>query len=345
MKLKEIASLVKGHLTGNDGVEITGVSSLEDAQRGEITFLEKSKQLSHLQKIKASAVILSEDLSESFKSLYSSNQINSKGISLLWVQNSRLAFTQVMELFRKEEDFGKGIHPTVILGKGNRIDPSAVIAPYAVLGENVEIGSGTLIGSFAYIGSDVRIGSNCLIYPHVSLMKGVEIGKRCIIHPGAVIGSDGFGFIPDGAAHRKVPQLGNVVLEDDVEIGANVTIDRATLGTTRIGKGAKFDDLVHIAHNVEIGEGSLLAAQVGIAGSTKIGKKVIFGGQAGLVDHLDIGDEVHIGAQAGVIKSFPPKTVISGYPARPHAQAMRVYAAMQKLPELIKKIEKLLKKP
>ena len=343
MKLKEITSLLKGHLTGESEKKIQGVGSLEEAQRGEITFMEKAHHLSLLQKTHASAVILPEDLKETFQNQIDKNQTPQRGPSLLWVKNPRLAFLQVMKLFWKEENFGEGIHPTVLIAEGTKIDPTVAVSPYGVVGGGVEIGARSRIGPFVYIGPNVRIGSDCLIYPHVTLMEGVEIGDRCILHPGVVLGSDGFGFVQDGSAHRKVPQMGKVILEKDVEVGANVTIDRATLGVTRIGKGTKIDNLVQIAHNVEIGEDSLLAAQVGIAGSSKIGKRVAFGGQSGLADHLIIGDEVQIGAQAGVTKSFPKKTVISGYPARPHAQAMRVYAAMQKLPNLIKKIEKLLK--
>ena len=344
MKLKEISSLIQGHLMGEEEKEIHGVGSLEDASRGEITFLEKTNQLQHLQKTSASAIILPDTLKETLENCFSDSQFKERGLSLLWVKNPRLAFLKVMEVFKKEEtDFWKGIHPTVLIGKGTRIDPTVSISPYGVIGDGAVIGTRSQIGSFVHIGTGVKIGSDCLIYPHVTIREEVEIGDRCILHPGVVLGSDGFGYVEEGSIHRKVPQMGKVIVEEDVEIGANVTIDRGTLGVTRIGKGTKIDNLVQIAHNVEIGEGSILAAQVGIAGSTKIGKRVVFGGQAGLVDHLTIGDEVQICAQAGVTKSFPEKTTISGYPARPHAQAMRIYAAMQRLPELLKKLENLLK--
>lgn len=343
MNLKEIASLIDGTLDGKGGDEIRGVGPLEEAERGEITFLEKSSQLLHLKKTKASCVILPLDLRENYENDFKTHPLPHEFPTLLWVKNPRLAFLQVMERFQPQGEFQAGIHPTVLMGREIRLDPTVSISPYGVLGDHVEIGARTRVGPFAYMGQGVRIGSDCLLYPHVTLLEGVEIGNRCILHPGIVLGSDGFGFVPLGNAHRKVPQMGQVIIEDDCEVGANVTIDRATLGATRIGRGTKIDNLVHIAHNVEIGEGCLIAAQVGIAGSTKIGKRVLFGGQAGLVDHIRIGDEVQIGAQAGVTKSFPEKTTISGYPARPHHQAMRIYAAMHRLPELLKKIEKLLK--
>jgi UDP-3-O-[3-hydroxymyristoyl] glucosamine N-acyltransferase len=215
------------------------------------------------------------------------------------------------------------------------------IGPFAVIEEGAKVGDRSLILAGTYVGKDASIGEDCLIYPHVTIREEVEVGDRVIIHCGVVLGADGYGFVSDGDVHRKVPQVGNVVIESDVEIGANSTIDRATNGTTRVGRGTKMDNLVMIGHNVVIGENCLIVAQVGIGGSARIGANVTVGGQVGIVGHIKVGDGVVIGAQAGVIGDVPANTTVSGYPAREHGQARKVYACTQKLPDLLKTVAEL----
>lgn len=210
--------------------------------------------------------------------------------------------------------------------------------------DNAQIGDQTILYAGVYVGQQVKIGANCVIYPHVSVRERVIIGNRVIIHNGAVIGSDGFGYASVAGMHQKIPQIGTVVIEDDVEIGANVTIDRARFDKTMIGRGTKIDNLVQIAHNVVIGENSIIVAQAGISGSTVIGKNVTVAGQAGIVGHISIGDDAVVAAQAGVTKSVPPRTCVSGYPAKPHNVAKRINAYVQRLPELFLKVSEIEKR-
>ena len=237
-------------------------------------------------------------------------------------------------------------HPSGI-SKNSAVSASAVInknisiGDFSVISENAEIGSNTIIYPNCYIGRNVKIGEHCLIYPNVTIREDIIVGNNVIIHSGTVIGSDGFGYVPENNTLKKIPQIGIVEIGDNVEIGANVTIDRATTGKTLIGKGTKIDNLVQIAHNVQIGENSIIVAQVGISGSTKIGNGVTIAGQAGLIGHVTIGDGAIVAAQAGVIGDVPPKETVSGYPARPHKQAMKLYALIQKLPELFEELKKL----
>ncbi len=329
IRLKEIASLVQGELVGDGDVEISGAAGLEEAEEGEIAFLLSTKHIKSLDISKATCVIIPRGVRRS------------GGMSLS-VEDPHAALVKLASvLCPKKRPCPEGIDPRSVVEEGASVGEGGAIGPLCYIGERAEIGARTVIHRQVYVGEGVRIGQDCEIYPQVAIREKVEIGSRVIIHPGAVIGSDGFGFVTKKGMHHKIPSLGKVIVEDDVEIGANVTIDRATFGATKIGRGTKIDNLVHIGHNVTIGENCLLVAQVGIGGSTKIGRNVTLAGQAGLVDHLDIGDNVKIGAQAGVIKSIPPNTVVSGYPARPHKDAMKVYAATQKLPELMKRLKEL----
>jgi UDP-3-O-[3-hydroxymyristoyl] glucosamine N-acyltransferase len=224
------------------------------------------------------------------------------------------------------------IAPTARIGSGVHIGPNVVIE------EGTAIGDGSTILAGSYVGRDTEVGAGCLIYPNATIREEIRIGSRVIIHSGAVIGSDGFGFVREGEVYRKIPQIGTVVIEDDVEVGANVTIDRATTGTTVVGKGTKIDNLVQVGHNVTIGENCILVAQVGIGGSTQLGNGVTMAGQAGAVGHITIGEGATVGAQGGVHKSIPTGMTVSGYPAREHTQANRIYASLLKLPELLKKV-------
>ncbi|MBM3319465.1 MAG: UDP-3-O-(3-hydroxymyristoyl)glucosamine N-acyltransferase [Candidatus Eisenbacteria bacterium] len=328
MKLQEIADRVGGEIVGDPDIEITGVAGIREARPGDITFFANPRYEAHLRSTDASAIILSKNGVEA-----------GAGKTLLISPNPYVAFLRVIELFAPR-DYEKpcGIHPTAVIGKNVTIGASVTIGPHAVIEDDAAIGEGTRILPNTYVGFRARIGRDCLIYPNVTIREDSEIGDRVILHSGSVIGSDGFGFTKNGPRHMKIPQIGRVVIGDDVEIGANTTIDRATVGTTRIGKGTKIDNLVQIAHNAVVGENTIIVAQVGISGSTEIGDNVTLAGQAGIVGHIRIGDNVKVGAQAGVTKSVPSNTAVSGYPAREHSLSRKIYASITRLPDLIRRL-------
>lgn len=325
--LREIAEAIGGYLEGDPALKIRGVAPLEKAGEGDISFVDTERFLKKAEESGASALIVKEGW-----------KVNKPAI---FVANPRLALIKVLELFSQRSKPSAGIHPTAIIEEGVELGRDVHIGAFSYIGANTQIGDGTLIYPLVYIGNNCEIGNNCLIYPRVVLYEDTKIGNNCIIHSGAVIGADGFGYVEQKEGRVKIPHIGKVVIEDDVEIGANTTIDRATMGETKIGRGTKIDNLVQIAHNVEIGENSVIVAQVGISGSVKIGKGVTIAGQAGIADHLEIGDGAVIAAQAGVIGNIKPHTVVSGYPAREHLKQMRVLSLVQKLPQIVEKIEEL----
>jgi UDP-3-O-[3-hydroxymyristoyl] glucosamine N-acyltransferase len=330
--LREIAKLIDGEVVGNPDIIITGVSGIKEAREGDLTFLANPKYAAFLIKTQASAVITSRDIVSSPK-------------PLIQTEEPSLAFAKIVSLLADSEvKHPKGIHPTALISKDVSLGKDVAIGPYVVIEEAACIGERTIVYSGCFIGSHTIIGKDSLIYPNVSIRERVNIGSRVIIHSGSVIGSDGFGFATIRGLHHKIPQVGSVEIGDDVEIGANVTIDRARFEKTVIGKGTKIDNLVQIAHNVVVGENSLIVAQAGISGSTVIGKNVTLAGQAGLVGHITIGDGAIVGAQGGVTKSVPPNTMVSGYPARNHETAKKVNACVQNLPRLYKLVDALKKK-
>ncbi|HTZ11389.1 MAG TPA: UDP-3-O-(3-hydroxymyristoyl)glucosamine N-acyltransferase [Candidatus Margulisiibacteriota bacterium] len=330
--LQEIARAVGGEVVGDGDIVITGVSGIKEAQEGDITFLANPKYYPLLDKTHASAVVTSLEVSGSSK-------------PLIRTDNPSLAFTKIISLVSPVETrHPKGIHPTVILGKGVSLGKGVAIGPYTVLEDRVSVGENSIIYPGCFIGHSTKIGSGCLIYPNVSIREEISIGDRVIIHCGTVLGADGFGYISIKGKHHKVPQMGTVEIGNDVEIGANVTVDRARFEKTVIGSGTKIDNLVQIAHNVIIGEDSIIVAQAGISGSDIIGKGVTIAGQAGLSGHLSVGDGATVAAQAGVTKSVPPNTVVSGYPARKHETAIKVNACVQNLPRLYDNVADLKKK-
>jgi UDP-3-O-[3-hydroxymyristoyl] glucosamine N-acyltransferase len=324
----EIARLVGGQVDGRGDVEITGVAGIREARPGDLTFLANRRYDRYVESTQASAIIMAERNGPIQPAVIVSSQ-------------PYLAFLRAVELFVPRERRLPGIHPRAIVGRNVRLGQDISIGPNVVIEEDVEIGDRVTLRAGVYVGSRCSIGSDTLVYPNVTILKGTRIGERVVIHSGTVIGSDGFGFAKDGKRYQKIPQVGNVAIEDDVEIGSNVSIDRATTGVTFVGRGTKIDNLVQIAHNVVIGENSIVVAQVGISGSTELGRGVTLAGQAGLIGHLKIGDNVKVGAQAGVIKSIPPDTEVSGYPARPHKEALRLLASQQRLPRLIRQVEEL----
>lgn len=332
MKLKDICKHLDGKLSGDGEIEITGVSGIKEAVPNEITFVANSKYVSSIATTQASAIILGRGVSGNGKATIS-------------VDNPYWGFVKVLELFAWEskEQNQSGIHETAIIGENTEIGEDVTIHAHSVIGDNVEIGNNTVIMPLVYIGSGSKIGNDGLIYSHVSIRENVTIGDRVIIHCGAVIGSDGFGFTPDPTNHSpyKIPQIGTVVVEDDVEIGANTTIDRATLSETLIKSGTKLDNLVQIAHNVIIGKDNCLAAQTGIAGSSTLGDRVNIGGQSGVVGHITVGENTVLYAKSVISKDTPPNSQLSGFPARAHKQELRQQAYIRKLPELLQDFTKL----
>lgn len=330
--LKEIAELVGGELVGDPEIVISGVSGIKEAKKGDITFLANRRYMPMIDETRASAIMTPLDVEAASK-------------AIIRVKDPSLAFARIVALVHPAEIHHPcGIHKTAVISKKAKIGHSVAIGPYVVIEDGAQIGDRTIIYAHSFIGHDVRIGCDCILYPNISIRERVVIGNRVFIQSGTVIGSEGFGYVTVEGEHRLIPQVGTVVIEDDVEIGANVTIDRARFDRTFIGRGTKIDNLVQIAHNVTIGENSIIVAQAGISGSTHIGNRVTIAGQAGLVGHIEIGDGAILAAQAGITKSVPPNTMVSGYPARPHQEAMRIYAAMTKLPEIIKTLSELKKK-
>ena len=320
-KLKELAEWVGGTLIGDGEVEISGAASLDDAQPGQITFIASPKYLRKLETTKASAIIVSKETA-------------SAGKPLLVTPNPQLAFSKILHLFFVKPYQARGIDPHAWISPTALLGNDLTLYPNVYIGERAHIGDRVTLHPGVYVGDDVSIGEDSLLYPNVTVYSGSVIGKRVILHSGAVIGADGFGYVKDGTKNVKIPQVGKVIIEDDVEIGANSTIDRGALGPTIIRRGVKIDNLVQVAHSVEIGEDSLIVAQVGIAGSTKIGRNVILAGQVGVIDHLEIGDHVMVGAQSGVAQNLPSHQAFSGSPALPHREWLRIVATLSKLPEM-----------
>ena len=328
----EIARLLKGEVEGDGETVISGIAGISEAGPGELTFLDAPQYLSFLETTEASAVIVDAKTS-------------APGKTIIRVAQPRLAFTRAMRIFYPlVAPCPPGIHPTAVVGRNSRLGQDVSIGAHAVIGDEVEIGDGAKIFPLVSIGNRTRIGSDTVIYSNVTIREGTEIGRDVIIHSGTVIGSDGFGYAQDGKEHLKIPQAGTVIIEDQVEIGANVTIDRAALGATRIGRGTKIDNLVQIAHNVVIGPDTLLIAQVGISGSTRIGANVILAGQVGVAGHIEIGDGAIVAAQSGVSKSVRPQTLMFGTPARLLKKARQIEACISRLPDLFKRVHRLEKK-
>jgi UDP-3-O-[3-hydroxymyristoyl] glucosamine N-acyltransferase len=325
LTLSEIAARIGGRVVGDGGVRIEGVAGIREAKEGEITFLANPKYEEFLAGTRASAIILHE-------------AAPNPRLPALFTPEPYLAFLEVLKLFDRgiPERPEPGIHPTAVIAPSARLGEEIAVGPWVVVGEQAVIGDRTVLSAGVYVGPACRIGEECFFFPQVVVRKECEIGRRVTIHSGAVIGDDGFGFAPAGEEYRKIPQLGRVVIEDDVEIGANTTIARATTGETRIGRGSRLDNLVMVAHNVTIGANSVLCAQVGISGSTRVGRHVILAGQAGIVGHISIGDGARVGAQGGVTKSIPPGESVSGYPAQSHLRAQRGYAALRRLPDALR---------
>lgn len=329
--LKELAELVGGEVAGNDKVVIKGVAPIESAVEGDITFITTSKYADLLKICAASAIITTPE-------------IKVENRDLIISKNPQLAYAKILTLLNSRPYMPKGIDRRAYIGRRPRISDSVSIYPFAYIGDDVEIGERTVVHTGVSIGSGCIIGNDVTIYPNTTIMDLCILGNRVIIHAGVVIGADGFGFARDGKRHYKIPQTGIVQIDDDVEIGANTTVDRAAFGRTRIMRGTKIDNLVQVAHNVVIGEDGIIVALVALGGSSKLGNNVTLGGQVAVADHINIGNNVMIAGQSGVAADIPDNHVMSGSPAIPHMEWLKASLTFSKLPEMRKTIKELEKK-
>ncbi|MFA6321598.1 MAG: UDP-3-O-(3-hydroxymyristoyl)glucosamine N-acyltransferase [Candidatus Omnitrophota bacterium] len=327
-KTKDIAKLINGELVGSGDVLIKGISGVNEAREGDLAFVLNPQRPELITATKASCVVVPKSLAGIFDK------------PVIKVENPSIAFSKIIEFIMPGRiPHPKSVHTSAVIAKDAHIGKSAGIGPYVVIESGASIGENVSVYPFCYIGKNVKIGKDCIIYPNVTIREEVIIGSGVIIHPGSVIGSDGFGYdIQKDGTKVKIPQLGTVVIEDNVEIGACVTIDRARFNKTVIGHGSKIDNLVQIAHNVLIGQDCVIAAQSGIAGSSEIGRNVVFGGQVGVADHVKVGDFVIAGAKTGIHKSYPDKTVLFGYPSKPADKAREQIASLGLLPKLFERV-------
>ena len=325
ISLGEIAERLKGELKGPANISISGVASVTSASPGDITFITSKKYLKGLAQSRASAVIIPRDMDWPY-------------LPSIRVENPYYSLISLLHLFYDLSHKPTGVDERAVIGKNVHIGKDVSIYPFVYIDDGVTIGDYVIIYPWVFIGKDSSIGDYSTIYPNVTIREEIKIGRHVIIHSGAVIGSDGFGYIYHDGKHTKIPQVGGVIIEDDVEIGAGSTVDRATLGNTVIKKGTKIDNLVQIAHNVVVGEDCIMAAQTGIAGSTEIGKRVTFAGQAGVTGHIQIGDNVTVAGKAGVTKNIRNDQIVSGMPAIPHKNWLEIMAIFRELPQLKKRI-------
>ncbi|MCX8031245.1 MAG: UDP-3-O-(3-hydroxymyristoyl)glucosamine N-acyltransferase [Thermodesulfovibrionales bacterium] len=330
MKLREIAEFINGKLIGDGDIDIVGAANISDAKEGYISFIIDKKWLSSLAKNKPSALILKEEI---------------KGIDVpqIIVRNPLYGFAKLLSVFYKVPHPKREISKYAYVSEKAVIGEDVSIQPNVFISDNVKIGSGTIIYHNVFVGYGVEIGDNCLIYPNVVINYNVKIGNNVIIQAGAVIGSDGFGYVQEGGIHYKIPQVGTVIIEDNVEIGANTTIDRATLGATVIKGGTKIDNLVQIGHNVKVGSNVILVSQTGIGGSSEIGDGAVLGGQVGIADHVIVEAGTMIAAKAGVMGKLS-RGIYCGAPAIPHKEWWKAIAVFNKLPELKRRVDELEKK-
>ncbi|MEZ7892814.1 MAG: UDP-3-O-(3-hydroxymyristoyl)glucosamine N-acyltransferase [Candidatus Wallbacteria bacterium] len=330
--LEKLSEYLGEKYYGNGSILISGVAGINEAAAGDITFAVKPKYIKFLDVSKASAVIISPDVKE----------VDVK-VPYIISKNPYYTFARVLEFFYPKKEQKSFVSPQAFIAASAKVGKNISIYPGVFIGENAEIGDNCVLYPNVFIGENVKIGNDTWIYSNVSIRENCAVGERCILHAGTVIGADGYGFVRNGASYYKTPQVGNVIIENDVEMGANVTCDRATIGSTKIGGGTKIDNLVHIAHNVQIGKNVLIVAQVGISGSVDVGDDVVIAGQSGIVGHISIGAGTVIAARSVVTSDVKPKSFVSGFPAKPHNEEMKIKAAMKKLPSIIKTVNELKK--
>ncbi len=327
VSVSALAELVKGEVYGDGNVLISGVAVIEHAGSGEIAFLARPSGFSKFGKFRGGALIVKEPVSE-----YSG--------PLILHHHPQLAFARIIEFFHPRHFEPRGVHPSAHVGRECLIERDVTISAGAFLGDRVVIGDRVTISPGVVLGDEVQVGEGSFLAPNVSVNPGCVIGRNVILHSGVVIGSDGFGYVREGDLQVKVPQVGNVIIEDDVEIGANSCVDRATLGSTIIKRGVKIDNLVQIAHNVIVGEHSIIVSQGGISGSSTLGHHVVMAGQAGVADHVEVGNNVIMGGRAGATKNIPSGSVVAGFPVVNHKEWLKVQASLYKLPEVRKTVRR-----
>ena len=328
-RLGDLAKLTAGELVGSGNLVIEGVAPIAEAGPGEISFAENLKVLAkYKDQTQAGALIVPKEAQE-------------VGRPHIKVANPRLAFAQVLQEFAWSPDVKPGVDPSAVVDETAELGKGVIIGPQVIVGPGAKIGKGTILMGGVYIGAETVLGENCLLYPHACIRERVKLGNRVIIHAGVVIGQDGFGFVSLPSGHVKVPHIGTVIIEDDVEIGANSAIERGTCGTTVIGRGTKIGNLVQVGHNVRLGEDCLVVAMTGIAGSAIVGNRVVLAGQSGIAGHLTVGDNCVVAARGLVAGDLAPNSFVSGFPARPHKENMRILAAERKLPELLRRVRQL----
>jgi len=329
----ELAKYLACTLEGDGTVQLSGVAAPDSASATDLIYVEKARHLDRATASQARCVVIAPGLA-----------VNGK--TLLRAENPKLAFAKAAAWLVPAAPITTGVHPTAVISPTAKLARGVAVGPYAVIEENVKVGEGTEIGAFCFLGRDARVGAQCRLYPHVTLYAGAWLGDGVILHAGAVIGSDGFGYVAEGGKRWKFPQVGQVRIGNDVEIGANTTIDRGSLDRTEVSAGVKIDNLVHIAHNVHVGENTVIAAQTGISGSAVIGRDVAFGGQAGLGDHCLIEDGAVVGGQAGILpgKTIRSGQIVWGTPARPLQKFKDQFAWSGRLPDLAERVARLEKK-
>jgi UDP-3-O-[3-hydroxymyristoyl] glucosamine N-acyltransferase len=329
VKLGDLAAQLGCQLEGDHDLEVTRVAGIDQAGPGDLTFLANSKYVAHVATSRATAII-------------TTGNVSGARSALLRTPNPYLAFARAIRLLYPVSSPPAATHPSAVIAPDAIIEKGVTIGPFVVIESGARIGKRSILNAHVVIGTGASIGADCVLHARVSIRERVQLGERCVIQDGAVIGSDGFGFAHrEDGSHEKIPQVATVVIEDDVEIGANTTIDRPAVGETRIKAGAKIDNLVQIAHGVVIGRNALLAAQVGIAGSTVVGDEVMFGGQVGVTGHVTVGDRVKASAKTGVIGHVPPDLFITGYPHMENLEWRKAYAIVRRLPELRKQLSAL----
>ncbi len=338
-RLEQLADLIGGVIQGDAQCMITGIAGIREAGPGDLTFLANPKYTSDLSSTRASAVLLARDFQQDLV-----RSLQTTGVSVILVDDPYFAFAKIVQFFHAQPYRPLGISPHASIGKEVQLGKDLSIHPFVRIEDHARIGDRVTLYPGTFVGEGCEIGEDCLVYPNVTIREKTKIGKRVILHSGTVIGSDGFGFATREGRHHKILQVGIVVIEDDVELGANVTVDRAALGKTVIKRGTKVDNLVQIAHNVVVGEDCLIVAQAGISGSTELGHHVILAGQVGVIGHLKIGDGVRVGAQSGVAQDIPPGQTVSGSPTIPHRKWLRMQAALPDLPEVMRHVRELEKK-
>lgn len=330
LTLAEVAVRVGGRVVGDADVRVTWIGPVDEADDRGLAFLGSRKYTQYVEASRAAAFLVSEELDDAIP----------EGTSRVVVAEAYPAMRTLLHHFHPERPPRPGVHPTAVLGHGVELGADVEIGPYVVLEEDVSVGDDSRIGAHCVLGRRSRVGKKAHLHPHVVLYEETVLGDRVTIHSGARLGTDGFGYTVVDGEHAKIPQVGRCVIGDDVEIGANCTLDRGSLGDTRVGKGSKLDNLVHIAHNVRVGARSLLAAMVGIAGSTRLGEGVFMGGQSGAINAVEIGDGAKITVQSGVIGDLEAGGTYSGFPARPHRETMRGYGLIAKLPDLADRVKR-----